>query len=62
MGVVDVIPDDLMLFDGRLVGTAAVFGRYGGGEVPFYIAGSADEGDVIEINYLQPLSASDIHR
>jgi hypothetical protein len=51
-----------MPFDERLVGMAAVFGGCGGREVPFYIGSSADEGDVVEIDYLRPLSTSDIHR
>lgn len=41
-----------MFSDDGLVGASAVLGGVGGGEVPFYIAGSADEGDVVEVDYL----------
>jgi hypothetical protein len=29
-----------------------VFGGGGGGEVPFYVAGTTGEGDVVEVDYL----------
>jgi hypothetical protein len=33
----DVVPGYFMFFDGRFVGSAAMLGGCGGGEMPFYI-------------------------
>jgi len=52
-----VVPGYFVLFYGGARGAAAVIGGGRGGEVPFYVGGSADKGDVVEVNYLM-LSAS----
>ena len=52
----DVFPKDLVFFYGGFFGAAAVFSGRGGGEVPFYVTGSADEGDVVQIDYLSQIS------
>ena len=51
-----------MLFYEGFIGAAAVLGRSGRGEVPFYVGGSADEGDIVKIDYLWPLLTSDFGR
>ena len=45
-----------MLFYGGAIGASAMFGRRRGGEVPFYVRGSGDEGHIIEVNYLLSLA------
>lgn len=55
----DVVPGYFVFFDEGLVGSATMFGGGGGGEVPFYVGGSADEGHVVEIEYLRSLLRSD---
>lgn len=47
-----VVPEYFVFFYGRALGAPAVLGGGGGGEVPFYVAGAVDEGDVIEVDYL----------
>lgn len=51
----DVVPGDFVIFDEGLVGSAAMFGGCRGGEMPFYVGGSADEGHVVEIDDLERL-------
>jgi hypothetical protein len=36
-----------------------VFGRDRGGEVPFYVAGTADEGHIVQIDNLGMLDSAD---
>jgi hypothetical protein len=48
----DIVPGYFMFFDEGFVSSAAVFGGCGGGEMPFYVGGSADEGNVVKVNYL----------
>ena len=45
-----------MFFDGGFRGRAAVFECDRGGEGPFDVAGSRGKGDVIEVEYLLPLT------
>lgn len=45
-----VVEIDLVVFDGALCGSAAVFGGCRGREVPFYKAGATDEGDVVQVD------------
>ena len=58
----DILPGYFVFFDERLIGSAAVLSGCGGGEVPFYVGGSADQGDVVEIDYLGILLISDFRR
>ena len=58
----DVVPCYFVFFDEGFFGAAAVLGGGGGREVPFYVGCSADEGDVVEIDYLGALSTSDSGR
>jgi hypothetical protein len=44
-----VVPGYFMFFYGGFLGAPAVFGGGGGGEVPFYVRGAGDEGDVVEV-------------
>jgi len=48
----DVVPGYFVVFYGGFFGAAAVFGGGRGGEVPFYVRGAGDEGDVVEVVYL----------
>ena len=54
----DIFPGYFMFFDEGFVSSATVFGGGRGGEVPFYIGGSTDEGNVVEVDYLPSLLAS----
>ena len=47
-----VFPSYFMLFYDGFLGSSAVFGVDGGGEIPFYVAGATGEGDVIKIDDL----------
>lgn len=47
-----VVPGDFVLADDFFRGAAAVFGRCRGGEVPFYVGGAGDEGNVVEVDDL----------
>jgi hypothetical protein len=47
-----VVPGDFMLFDWGFSCAPAVLGGSGRGEVPFYEGSAGNEGDVVEINYL----------
>jgi hypothetical protein len=57
VGSPHVVPGYFVLFDGGLLGTAAMFGGGGGREVPFYIGGSGDKRDVVEVDYLRSLAS-----
>lgn len=46
----DVVPGHFMFFDERFLSPATVLGGGGGREVPFYVRGSADKGDVVEVD------------
>jgi hypothetical protein len=47
-----VVPVNFMFFYGGAIGSSTVFGRDRGREVPFYIAGTADEGDIVQMDNL----------
>ena len=54
-----VIPRYLMVFNGFFLSTPAMLGRAGGGQMPFDIGGTGDQGDVVQVDNLgrgsQPL-------
>jgi hypothetical protein len=54
-----VVPGDFMFFYGRATGPSAMFGRDGGREVPSYVGGTANEGDVVEVDNLGVLDSAD---
>jgi hypothetical protein len=53
----NIVPRYFVHFYEGFVGASSVFGRGGGGEMPFHMRGAADEGDVIEVNYLGQLAS-----
>ena len=53
-----VVPVNFMFFYGGAIGTSTVFGRDRGGEVPFYVAGTADERHIIQIDNLWMLDSA----
>lgn len=47
-----VIPVRTVVEDNGFIGLAVVFDSAGGGKAPFHEGGAADEGNVVEVDYL----------
>lgn len=47
-----VVPVRAVVEDNGFIGVAVVFDSAGGGKAPFHEGGAADEGDVVEVDYL----------
>jgi hypothetical protein len=54
-----VVPVNFMFFYGGAIGSSTVFGRDRGREVPLYVAGTADERYIVQIDNLGMLDSAD---